>query len=133
MEEKLKFIEWLIEEMKKNRITFLRIEHSFLGKIEISLSVQPLKTQKEEMVIPAAKKVKPETISIIKSPCVGRFYCLVKEGQEIKKGEELAKINVLRVENDICSETSGRIVSILVENGMAVEFGQPLIEIEIGE
>jgi len=156
--EEFKFIEQLIEEMKKNGITLLQIEDLSRGKIQISLpvqppssqkkerieellgrnvkispSVQPLKPQKKEIIISAAKKVKPRTISTIKSPYVGYFYPLVKKGQKVKKGRRLAKINVLGVKNDIYSEISGKIVSILVKNGMPVEFGQPLIKIEVGE
>jgi acetyl-CoA carboxylase biotin carboxyl carrier protein len=38
----------------------------------------------------------------------------------------LCIIEAMKVMNEIKAETSGRIVEVLVENGAAVEYGQPL-------
>jgi acetyl-CoA carboxylase biotin carboxyl carrier protein len=72
------------------------------------------------------------------SPFVGTFYRApspdsepyVKEGQTIKKGDVLCIIEAMKLMNEIESEVSGKIVSILVENGQPVEFGEPLFLID---
>ncbi|TPW03189.1 MAG: oxaloacetate decarboxylase, alpha subunit [bacterium] len=75
---------------------------------------------------------------IIKSPMVGTFYRapapdappFVEVGQEAEVGQVLCIIEAMKLMNEIKSETAGRIVEVLVENGEAVEFGQPLFAIE---
>ncbi len=73
------------------------------------------------------------------SPFVGTFYRsgapnadpYVTEGQSIKKGEVLCIIEAMKLMNEIESEMSGRIVSVLAENGQPVEFGEPLFLVEV--
>ena len=48
----------------------------------------------------------------------------------MKPGDTLCVIEAMKMMNQIESEFAGRIVSILVENGNPVEFGQPLFVIE---
>jgi len=74
----------------------------------------------------------------IKSPMVGTFYRaalpgaepFVKEGDVVEKGKILCIIEAMKLMNEIESEVSGRIHSILVENAQPVEYGQPLFLIE---
>ena len=69
---------------------------------------------------------------------VGTFYSgpapgskpFVEIGQEVKPGDTLCVIEAMKMMNQIESEFAGRVVSILVENGSPVEFGQPLFVIE---
>jgi acetyl-CoA carboxylase biotin carboxyl carrier protein len=75
---------------------------------------------------------------IIKSPMVGTFYRaplpgaepFVKEGDVVEKGKILCIIEAMKLMNEIESEVSGRIHSILVENAQPVEYGQSLFLIE---
>jgi acetyl-CoA carboxylase biotin carboxyl carrier protein len=74
----------------------------------------------------------------IEAPMVGTFYRAaapgadpyVHEGDVIKEGQVLCIIEAMKLMNEIEAKVAGRIVKILVENGLAVEFGQPLFEIE---
>ena len=74
----------------------------------------------------------------IKSPMVGTFYRaplpgaepFVREGDVVEKGKILCIIEAMKLMNEIESEVSGRIHSILVENAQPVEYGQPLFLIE---
>ena len=74
----------------------------------------------------------------IKSPIIGTFYrkpspdkpLFVEVGQNIAEGDVLCIIEAMKVFNQIPAEKAGKIVEILVENGDAVEFGQPLFRIE---
>jgi acetyl-CoA carboxylase biotin carboxyl carrier protein len=72
------------------------------------------------------------------SPFVGTFYRspspeaepYVREGQSIKRGDPLCIVEAMKLMNEIEAEFPGKIVSILVENGQPVEFGEPLFVIE---
>lgn len=74
---------------------------------------------------------------VIKSPLVGTFYAapaedaapFVKEGDQVEKGQVLAIIEAMKLMNEIESDFSGTIAKILVKNGQAVEYGQPLFVI----
>lgn len=74
---------------------------------------------------------------IVMSPLVGTFYAapaedaapFVAAGDTVKKGQTLAIIEAMKLMNEIESEYDGVIEEILVENGQAVEYGQPLFRI----
>jgi len=74
----------------------------------------------------------------VTSPIVGTFYrssspdkpSYVEVGDIVKKGQVLCIIEAMKLMNEIESETAGKIVQILVENGSPVEYGQPLYLIE---
>lgn len=85
---------------------------------------------------PAA--VEPETRGLIqRSPMVGTFYraaspnspFFVEVGQTVKKGDVLCIIEAMKMMNQIEAEQGGVVESVLVENGQAVEFDQPLFTI----
>ncbi len=70
----------------------------------------------------------------VKSPMVGTFYAsstpggdaFVKVGQQVKQGDTLGIIEAMKMFNQIEAEVSGKVVAILVENGQAVEFDEPM-------
>ena len=75
---------------------------------------------------------------IVKSPMVGTFYRasspgakpFAEVGQSIKEGETICIVEAMKILNEIECDKSGTITQILVENGQAVEYGQPLFIIE---
>ena len=75
---------------------------------------------------------------VITSPMVGIFYtspspeepAFVEKGQEVKAGEVICIIEAMKIMNQIEADTDGKLVRVLVENGEAVEYGQPLFVIE---
>ena len=79
-------------------------------------------------------KNKSDEENIIKSPLAGRFYAApsvgsdnyVKVGDKVEEGQTLAIIEAMKLMNEIKSEYSGTVKSILVENEELVEYGQPL-------
>ncbi|HLY95886.1 MAG TPA: acetyl-CoA carboxylase biotin carboxyl carrier protein [Sideroxyarcus sp.] len=81
---------------------------------------------------PAAPAV-PEG-HVVKSPMVGSFYrspspgakAFVDVGQNVNAGDTLCIIEAMKLLNEIEADKAGVIKAILVENGQAVEFGQPL-------
>jgi acetyl-CoA carboxylase biotin carboxyl carrier protein len=74
----------------------------------------------------------------VTAPMVGTFYSgpapgakpFVEIGTEVKPGDTLCVIEAMKMMNQIESEVAGKVVSILVENGSPVEFGQALFIIE---
>ena len=74
----------------------------------------------------------------VRSPMVGTMYTssspgtapFVTVGQRVNVGDTLCIIEAMKMFNEIEADQSGKISSILVENGHAVEFEQPLFVIE---
>ena len=74
---------------------------------------------------------------IVKSPLVGTFYAAPSEdadpfvsvGDQVKKGQTLAIVEAMKLMNEIESDFDGKVAEIYVENGQAVEYGQPLFQI----
>lgn len=52
---------------------------------------------------------------------------LVKEGQRVKKGENLIVLEAMKMENEIVADEDGIIRSILVKANDSVESDQPLL------
>lgn len=75
---------------------------------------------------------------VMKSPMVGTFYrsanpeapAFVEEGKTVKEGDTVCIIEAMKMMNQIAADKSGVVKKILVENGSAVEFDQPLFIIE---
>lgn len=74
---------------------------------------------------------------MITSPLVGVFYAAPSEdaepyvsvGSAVKQGQVVAIVEAMKLMNEIESDYSGTVAEILVENGQAVEYGQPLFRI----
>ena len=77
-------------------------------------------------------------VFIIKSPMVGTYYRasspesppFIKIGDKVSAESIVCIIEAMKVMNEIHAETSGTITEILVENGDAVEYGQPLFKVK---
>ena len=75
---------------------------------------------------------------MITYPLVGVFYAapaedaeaFVQVGDTVKKGQVLAIVEAMKLMNEIESDYDGTIAEILVENGQAVEYGQPLFKLQ---
>jgi acetyl-CoA carboxylase biotin carboxyl carrier protein len=75
---------------------------------------------------------------VVKSPMVGTFYRssspgakpFVETGDSIKNGETICIVEAMKILNEIEADEGGTVTQILVENGQAVEYGQPLYVIE---
>ena len=76
-------------------------------------------------------------LAVVKSPIVGTFYrspepaapAFVEIGSVVKKGQVLCIIEAMKLMNEIDSEYDGEVVSIYVENGHAVQYGERLFAI----
>ena len=74
---------------------------------------------------------------IVTSPMVGTFYRspspgaaeFVKVGDTVKEGQTICIIEAMKLLNEIEADKAGVIKEILIYNGQAVEYGQPLFVI----
>lgn len=86
----------------------------------------------------ATAQAAPAAGNIMKAPIVGTFYAapapgkapFVNVGSTVNKGDVLFIIESMKVMNEVTSEFSGRVAEILVKDGDAVEFDQPVLRIE---
>ena len=71
----------------------------------------------------------------IKAPLVGTFYAapspdqppFVQVGDTVKKGDVVLIIESMKLMNEVTSDVEGVVQEILVKNGDAVEYDQPLM------
>ena len=86
----------------------------------------------------AAAEPAAETGHTVKSPMVGTFYSasspeakpFVQVGSVVKAGDTICIIEAMKILNEIEADHSGTVTKILVDNGQAVEYGQPMFIID---
>jgi acetyl-CoA carboxylase biotin carboxyl carrier protein len=86
----------------------------------------------------AAAPADGANIALIKSPMVGTFYSrpnpkaepFVKNGDRVDSSTVICIIEAMKVFNEIPAEIRGKIVSVLCEDGEAVEFDKPLFKVD---
>lgn len=153
----LKDVKDLIQIVDEAQIGELEIEYGeFKLKIRkfpagVSLpavAVQPVPGQTETQAqvqsqyqpSPAPKEAKlPADVVEITSPMVGTFYRApapdadpyVKLGDRVEPGQVLFIIEAMKMMNEIEAEHRGKVLEFLVENGESVEYGQPLIRLQL--
>lgn len=88
----------------------------------------------------AAQSAEPGAgIKVIRSPMVGTFYRaaspdsanFVEDGAHVSEDTILCIIEAMKVMNEIKAECAGELVKILVANGEAVEYGEPLFHVRV--
>ena len=87
---------------------------------------------------PAPVEASAQSGHVVKSPMVGTFYTssspeakpFVQVGSLVKEGETICIIEAMKILNEIEADKSGTVTRILVDNGQAVEYGQPMFMIE---
>jgi len=150
-----KVIKQVVDLMKRSELSEFEIEEEGF-KLRISRkngeapqivhtaaghSVPPFPMAPPAEAAPAAAPTAPaddKNIAIIKSPMVGTFYsaaspespAFVKVGDKVSGESIVCIIEAMKVMNEITAETSGTITEVLIENGEAVEYGQPLFKVK---
>lgn len=99
--------------------------------------VQPVNVPSPSLIL---EKPAENAISgnVVKSPIVGTYYGapspekppFVKVGDTVKKGDVIMIIESMKLMNEVQSDYSGTVKDILVQNGEAVEYDQPIMIIE---
>ena len=134
-------INLLIKKLKDENLGSLKFSNKTIS-IEISnssgsvqIAQSPVSSQSQNVSNTPTNE--SSSMQSIDSPMVGIIYLtpkpssppFVKSGQKIKKGDTICLIEAMKTFNEIKSDKDGVVKSILIKNGEAVEFGQPLFEI----
>jgi biotin carboxyl carrier protein len=91
----------------------------------------PMAAAPAEAAAPAAAAPKAAGAGVtIKSPLPGIIISIdVKEGQAVKRGQKVAVIEAMKMENDILSEADGTITAIHAHKGDSVLEGADIVTI----
>ena len=91
---------------------------------------------KAESALPSAQVAAPEALeAFVNAPMVGIFHSAgnsMTAGMAVKAGQSVGAIESMKLMNDVISDQDGIIAEVLVEDGVPVEFGQPLFRLETG-
>ena len=90
---------------------------------------------------PTAAPAEDSNIVTINSPMVGTFYArpnpeadpFVKVGEHINEDTVVCIIEAMKVFNEIPADLSGKVVAVLLDNEVPVEFGSPLFKIDTSQ
>ena len=134
-------IDVLIKKIKENNLGSIKLSNK-TNTIEISstsITYNSNQNLQSDRSITSQNEKNEKNVDLISidSPMVGIIYLtpkpssppFAKKGQKIKKGETICLIEAMKTFNEIKSDRDCIIREVLVKNGEAVEFGQPLFEI----
>lgn len=122
----------------------VRISRNFSGQVSVAPQmIMPQAAAPVAAPVAAAPAAAPAADAapsghLMRSPMVGSFYRssspeakpFVEVGQHVNVGDTLCIVEAMKMMNQIESDKAGVIKAILVENGQAVEFDEPLFIIE---
>ena len=130
-------IDALIKKIKDNNLGSIKLSNK-VNTIEVTNNSINNNIQQDTIPINnVINDVPDKNLISIDSPMVGIVYLtpkpssppFAKKGQKIKKGDTICLIEAMKTFNEIKSDRDCTIKTVMVENGEAVEFGQPLFEI----
>jgi acetyl-CoA carboxylase biotin carboxyl carrier protein len=113
----------------------VRITRSLASVSQPMYAAPPVVPVAAPAAVPAAPAAPAEPEGhVVKAPMVGSFYrspspgakAFVELGQSVNAGDTLCIIEAMKLLNEIETDQGGVVKAILVENGQAVEYGQPL-------
>ncbi len=140
------------EEARIRRLVTL-LEESGLSELTIEEDGTRITLRKEEeRIVPVAAAAPPAAASaadlvpdiapthlvVVESPMVGTFYLaptpddppFVSVGDQVTVGQTLCILEAMKLFNELKCDVAGVVRRVLVENAAAVEYGQPLFELE---
>ena len=148
LEKRLRLLAQILEEkhLSEIEVSFwglrLRIARNPSGAITVAAPMPPPPAPPAP---PAASEPAPAPAAadsdhpgMVPSPMVGVVYLapepgakpFVAAGDQIQEGQTLLIVEAMKTMNMIPAPRSGTLVRLLVENGQAVEYGEPLLIIE---
>ena len=132
----LKDIQELMKVLKKEDIAELKVRY---GKVKLTLTnSENTKIVNTAAALPKVTKEKKIAKAVlpaeetVKSSNVGKIKLLSpKTGTLVKKGQILAKIKTMGIDNDVKATVNGTLKEVLVADGSAVDFAKELFKIEV--
>ena len=130
----LRDIQELMQVLKRENLTEMKIKY---GNVKLTLTNSET-GQVTNAAAPVTKKVQKNIAKalpkeeVIKSSNVGRIRLInSKVGTSVRKGEILARINTIGIDNDVKATVNGVLKEVLVADGSAVDFAKELFKIEV--
>lgn len=132
-------------EVKRVEQLLSLLQRSDASELEVETDKWRLRARRRLAVTPAPslesaplpEESSVETVSVlIRSPLVGFFQAradALKVGDYVHRGQVVCTIRAMGLMNEVRSPVDGRIEEVLVEDGIAVEYGQPLYRVAEGE
>jgi acetyl-CoA carboxylase biotin carboxyl carrier protein len=120
--------EWRIR-LRRHQTTAPRRERT-------RLAVQAAPRAQAASVVPAASAVPdagddPDRVVAV-SPAVGVFRAVANVGAHVRSGDRIAVVDLLGIAQDVVAPADGVVLEVYAETGEAVEYGEELALIEIG-
>jgi len=119
--------------------TRIRLRKGGAPPVVVPIAAAPVAAANPQAVPAASDAEKAAEANLVKitSPMVGTFYRaaspdaepFINEGDHVTPDQVICIIEAMKVMNEIKAEREGDVVSILIENGESVEFGQPMVTI----
>ncbi len=117
------------------------LHQSDASELEVETNGWRLRARRQVAVaVPTSPEPEAEQVQLpaeppsvwVRSPLVGFFQPRPKPlqvGDKVKKDEVVCMIKAMGLMNEVRSPADGRVVEVCVEEGVAVEYGQPLYRI----
>ena len=120
---------------RKATVKASEIEIEEEGAMKTTVPKPSLPTVDESKIL-EAHEVTPQTLL---SPRVGHFFLTDKKrlkepvlvaGAEVEEGQLIGMIESMNIRYEVKAEKAGLVAKTLVEDGEAVEYGQPLVRLQ---
>ncbi len=114
--------------------TKIRLKRNSLDSIQTSIQLPDVnQSLQHEGSTKYLTSKNDSSVAEVVAPMVGTFYTsapgadpYVNIGDDVDEDTVVCIIEAMKIMNEIKAETKGKIVEVMVENGTAVEYGQPL-------
>ena len=142
-------IERMVELMDAHGLEELELEHegrrvrlrkASRSHVPSAGAGEPVPGASDPAVSPVgpAGAAEDDGLVVVKSPIVGTFFRapdpdsepFVEVGSSVRRGQVLCIIEAMKLMNEIDAEAAGEIMSIFVENGQPVQYGEQLFTIK---
>lgn len=137
MKADIKTIEELMKVLHEQKLTEVSYEDTNFKVTIKGTATSEVKKEIKRDQKPVETK-EPIKYKEVLSDHIGRYFYMKKDGnpiievgQKIKSGQEIGYITTIGVNTTICSNFSGVIEEIYIENGNPVDYGRPLLKIRI--
>lgn len=137
-------LQHLVSLLDKSEVSEIEVKQADLGTRLVLRKAKASESNTISVAVPPpasaeeASHSSGEAKHTVAAPLVGIFHSwakpqgtrLVSVGDRVKIGQRIGTIQSLNVLNEVESLVAGRVAEIVVEDGQAVEYGQPLIIID---
>ena len=118
----------------------IRLKKNNLDSIQTSIHLPEMKPSLQEGSTKYLTSKKDSSAAEVVAPMVGTFYTsapgadpYVNIGDDVDEETVVCIIEAMKIMNEVKAEINGKIKEVMVENGTAVEYGQPLFCVETSE